>query len=64
MNIRHIFTTYLFEILLFLFSVSIPFVLDMGLAFCAIIATFLIFLSLRRINYVLFAVGFVFVLIM
>lgn len=63
MKIKHLFTTYLFEILLFLFSISIPFALDMGPAFYGIIATFLIFLALRRMSYGMFAVGFVFVLI-
>ncbi|MDO5104746.1 sulfatase-like hydrolase/transferase [Capnocytophaga sp.] len=63
MKLKTIVSTYLFEILLFLFSVSVPFALSMGPAFYGIIATFLIFLVLRRIHYVLFVIGFVFVLI-
>ena len=54
---------HLFEILLLLFSVAIPFALDMNLAVYGMLATFLLFLALRRLNYWLFAVVFGFVLI-
>ena len=42
---------YLFEILLLLFSVAIPFALDMNLAVYGMLATFLLFLALRRTYY-------------
>ena len=54
---------HLFEILLLLFSVAIPFALDMNLAVYGMLATFLLFLALRRLNYWLFALVFGFVLI-
>ena len=46
---------HLFELLLLLFSVAIPFALDMNLAVYGMLATFLLFLALRRLNYWLFA---------
>ena len=49
---------YLFEILLLLFSVAIPFALDMNLAAYGMLATFLLFLALRRTYYGLFFSGF------
>ena len=54
---------YLFEILLLLFSVAIPLTLDMNLAVYGMLATFLLFLTLRRVNYWLFAIIFGFVLL-
>jgi len=54
---------YLFEILLLLFSVAIPLALDMNLAVYGMLATFLLFLTLRRVNYWLFAIIFGFVLL-
>lgn len=51
---------YLFEILLLLFSVAVPFALDMHLAVYGMLATFLLLLGFRRINYWLF---FTFILI-
>ena len=54
---------YLFEILLLLFSVAIPLALDMNLAVYGMLATFLLFLTLRRLNYWLFAIIFSFVLL-
>jgi arylsulfatase len=57
------FKQYAFEWLLMLFSVGIPFALDMGPAFYGILATFFIFLTLRRLSYWSFFVVFLFVLI-
>ena len=54
---------YLFEILLLLFSVAIPFALDMNLAVYGMLATFLLFLALRRTYYGLFLVAFGFIAI-
>lgn len=54
---------YLFEILLLLFSVAVPFALDMHLAVYGMLATFLLLLGFRRINYWLFFVFFTFILI-
>ena len=54
---------HLFELLLLLFSVAIPFALDMNLAVYGMLATFLLFLVLRQLNYWLFALVFGFVLI-
>lgn len=57
------FKQYAFEWLLLIFSVGIPFALGMGPAFYGILATFLIFLTLRRLSYWVFFVVFLFVLI-
>lgn len=57
------FKQYAFEWLLLIFSVGIPFALGMGPAFYGILATFLIFLTLRRLSYWVFFIVFLFVLI-
>ena len=57
------FKQYAFEWLVLIFSVGIPFALGMGPAFYGILATFLIFLTLRRLSYWVFFVVFLFVLI-
>ena len=54
---------YLFELLLLLFSVAMPFALGMNLAVYGMLATFMGFWALRRLNFWLFAVPFAFVLI-
>lgn len=53
----------LFLILLFVFSVLVPFALGMGPAFYGILASFLIFIVLHRLSYWAFAPVFLFVLI-
>ena len=57
------FKQYAFEWLLLIFSVGIPFALDMGPAFYGILGTFFIFLTLRRVSYWAFFAAFLFVLI-
>lgn len=57
------FKQYAFEWLLLIFSIGIPFALGMGPAFYGILATFLIFLTLRRLSYWVFFIVFLFVLI-
>lgn len=53
----------IFFILLFIFSVLVPFALGMGPAFYGIIASYLIFIVLHRLSYWVFAPIFLFVLI-
>ena len=62
-KLRSFFRQYAFEWLLLIFSVGIPFALDMGPAFYGILATFFIFLTLRRLCYWAFFAVFLFVLI-
>lgn len=62
-KLRSFFRQYAFEWLLLIFSVGIPFALDMGPAFYGILATFFIFLTLRRLCYWAFFTVFLFVLI-
>ena len=62
-KLRSFFRQYAFEWLLLIFSVGIPFALDMGPAFYGILATFFIFLILRRLCYWAFFAVFLFVLI-
>lgn len=57
------FKQYTFEWLLMIFSVGIPFALDMGPAFYGILGSFFIFLTLRRLSYWVFFIVFLFVLI-
>ena len=57
------FKQYAFEWLLMIFSVGIPFALDMGPAFYGILGSFFIFLTLRRLSYWVFFIVFLFVLI-
>ena len=57
------FKQYAFEWLLMIFSVGIPFALDMGPAFYGILGSFFIFLTLRRLSYWAFFIVFLFVLI-
>ena len=54
------FKQYAFEWLVLIFSVGIPFALGMGPAFYGILATFLIFLTLRRLSYWVFFIVFLF----
>ena len=62
-KLRSFFRQYAFEWLLLIFSVGIPFALDMGPAFYGILATFFIFFTLRRLCYWAFFAVFLFVLI-
>ena len=62
-KLRSFFRQYAFEWLLLIFSVGIPFALDMGPAFYGILATFFIFFTLRRLSYWAFFAVFLFVLI-